>query len=60
MLFFDVIQLSDLGANPVRAVINNSWFWYLIWIGLVVIGVISQASTARTYVLEEPSSGRSW
>jgi hypothetical protein len=60
MLLFDVIQLSDLGANPVRAVIDNSWFWYLIWIGLVVIGVFAQSSTNRTYVLEEPTSGRSW
>jgi len=60
MLLFNVIDLTDLGTNPVRAVIDNSWFWYLIWIGLVVIGLAAQSRTARTYVLEEPTSGRSW
>jgi hypothetical protein len=60
MLLFNVINLSDLGGNPVRAVIDNSWFWYLIWIGLVVIGLVAQSRTTRSYVLEEPASGRSW
>jgi hypothetical protein len=60
MLLFNVISLSDLGTNPVRAVIDSSWFWYLIWIALVVIGIAAQSSTARTYILEEPASGRSW
>lgn len=60
MLLFNVIDLSDLGTNPVRAVIDNSWFWYLIWIGLVFIGLVAQSRTTRTYVLEEPASGRSW
>jgi hypothetical protein len=60
MLLFNVIELSDLGVNPVQAVINNSWFWFLIWVGLAALGFIAQAATTRTYVLEEPASGRSW
>ncbi len=60
MLLFNVIELSDLGANPVRAVINDSWFWFLIWAGLAAVGIIAQTSSTRTYVLRAPSSGRSW
>ena len=44
----------------VAALINDSWFWFLIWIGLAVMGFIAQAATTRTYVLETPESGRSW
>lgn len=60
MLLFNVIELSDLGVNPVQAVIDNSWFWFLIWVGLATLGFIAQAATTRTYVLEEPASGRAW
>jgi hypothetical protein len=60
MLLFNVIELSDLGSNPVQAVINDSWFWFLIWIGLAIMGFVAQATTTRTYVLETPESGRSW
>ena len=31
MLLFNVVELSDLGSNPVQAVLNDSWFWFLIW-----------------------------
>jgi hypothetical protein len=60
MLLFNVVELSDLGSNPVQAVLNDSWFWFLIWIGLAVMGFIAQAATTRTYVLETPESGRCW
>jgi hypothetical protein len=60
MLLFNVIELSDLGGNPVRAVIDGSWFWFLIWIVLVAVGFAAQSVTTRTYVLVEPESGRSW
>ncbi|UCG23078.1 MAG: hypothetical protein JSW55_13035, partial [Chloroflexota bacterium] len=60
MLFFDVIELSHLGANPVQAVISDSWFWFLIWIGLAIMGFAVQAATTRNYELEAPESGRSW
>ncbi len=60
MLLFNVVELADLGGNPVQAVIDDSWFWFLIWIGLVAMGFIAQAATTRTYVFEAPESGRSW
>lgn len=60
MLLFNVLELSDLGGNPVQAVIDNSWFWFLIWIGLALAGFLVQAATTRAYVLEEPESGRAW
>ena len=60
MLLFNVIELSDLGGNPVQAVISDSWFWFLIWIGLAIMGFVVQATTTRTYEFEAPESGRSW
>lgn len=60
MLLFNVIELSDLGGNPVQAVIDSSWFWFLIWLVLAAAGVAVQIATSRSYVLEAPDSGRSW
>jgi hypothetical protein len=60
MLLFGVVELADLGGNPVQAIIQQSWFWFLIWVGLIAIGIGAQASTTRQYFLQEPSSGRSW
>ena len=60
MLLFNVIELSDLGGNPVQAVINDSWFWFLIWIGLAIAGFAVQTVTTRAYMLETPESGRAW
>ena len=60
MLLFNVIELSDLGSNPVQAVIGSSWFWFLILIGLAAVGFAAQTVTTRTYEFEAPESGRSW
>ena len=60
MLLFNVIELPDLGGNPVQAVIDGSWFWFLLWLGLVAIGFAVQTATTRAYEFERPESGRSW
>ena len=60
LLLFNRISLSDLGNNPVQPVIQDSWFWFIVWLLLTVIGFAAQAATTRMYVMEAPDSGRAW
>jgi hypothetical protein len=60
MLIFNQIELSDIGTNPVRAVIDQSIFWFLLWLGLAGLGFATQFITSADYELEPPESGRSW
>jgi len=60
LLLFGKIGLTDLGTNPVQPVLQDSIFWFLVWLLLAGIGFVSQTVTTRDHVLEPPESGRSW
>ena len=60
LLLFGKISLADLGTNPVQPVLQDSIFWFIVWLLLAGIGFISQTVTTRGYMLEPPESGRSW
>ncbi len=60
MLLFGKIGLADLGTNPVQPVLQDSIFWFIVWLIVAAVGFAAQAASTQSYVLEEPESGRAW
>jgi hypothetical protein len=60
MLMFGAVTLDQLSTNAVRAAIDNSWVWMLIFLVLAIAGVAWQIMSTRTYVWEVEESGRGW
>jgi len=49
-----IVEPADFGTNAVKAAISNSWWWFLGWLVLAVLGFAAQVATTKTFVLEEP------
>ena len=60
LLLFSRIELSQLGTNPVRAVLDDSPFWFILWLAIAGAGFAVQLFTTQDYEFEAPESGRSW
>lgn len=60
MLLFNRIELSQLGTNPVRAILDDSPFWFILWLLVAAAGFAAQLASTRDYEFEVPDSGRSW
>jgi hypothetical protein len=56
MLLFGRISIETLGSNPVRAVLDDSIFWLIVWLVLGVVGFGLQVASNRTYVIEAPEN----
>ena len=56
LLLLGRIPLEALGANPVRAVLDDSIFWLIAWLVLGFVGFGLQISSNRTYVIEAPEN----
>jgi hypothetical protein len=60
LLIFNRIDLSHIGTNPVRAVLDDSPFWFILWFGIAGAGFAVQLFTTRDFELVKPENGRSW
>ena len=56
LLLFGRIPLEALGQNPVRAVLDDSIFWLIVWLVLGFVGFGIQIASNRTYVIEAPEN----
>jgi hypothetical protein len=56
LLLFGRIPLEMLGDNPVRAVLDDSIFWLIVWLVLGFVGLGIQIASNRTYVIEAPEN----
>jgi hypothetical protein len=56
MLLFGRISIETLGDNPVRAVMDDSVFWLIVWLVLGFVGFGIQVASNRTYVIEAPEN----
>lgn len=56
MLLFGTISIESLGSNPVRAVIDDSIIWLIVWLVLGFVGFGIQIASNRTYVIEAPEN----
>ena len=46
------LAVADLGANPIRSALSDSFWWSIFWIALVVMGIIVQLQANRAYEIE--------
>lgn len=51
LILFGQIPIQALGYGAVSAVLHNSWFWWLAWIVLAVIGIFVQIQLSRNYTV---------
>lgn len=56
LLLFGRIPLDALGGNPVRAVLDDSIFWLIVWLVVGFVGFGIQIASNRTYVIEAPEN----
>ena len=56
LLLFGRIPFDALGENPVRAVLNDSTLWFIVWLVLGFVGFAMQIASNRTYVIEAPEN----
>jgi hypothetical protein len=53
MLIFNRVDLDDLDNGAAWALINESWFWVIVWAALAVAGIMSQMRQMAEAVLPE-------
>jgi hypothetical protein len=56
LLLFGRIPLDALGGNPVRAVLDDSIFWLIVWLVVGFVGFGIQIASNRTYLIEAPEN----
>ena len=56
LLLIGRIPFEALGQNPVRAVLDDSIFWLIVWLVLGFVGFGIQIASNRTYVIEAPEN----
>jgi hypothetical protein len=62
LLLFGRVSIDDLSAagNAIRPVLQDSWFWAIVWIVLAVAGIIFQIRTNRTFIFEKEQHLEGW
>jgi len=55
LFLLGVAPTSDLVTNPVKAVLNTSPFWFVIFLVVAVLGFFAQYQSSRNWKLEEYS-----
>jgi hypothetical protein len=54
LLLFDRIQRAELYHGAALSIINESFFWSLAWIILIIVGIMVQTFSTTDYYLETP------
>lgn len=61
MLLFGVVSVEQLGGQgPITQVLQQNWWWILIWVVLAALGFAAQWGMNRSYMLKTPSSQRAF
>jgi hypothetical protein len=62
MLIFGQVTIAQLqsGTNFLQPIFEGSWFWGLVWLALVVVGIVLQIRTNRTYVFTKETYVENW
>jgi Domain of unknown function (DUF4203) len=53
LLIFNRIDRQDLGNGTAWAIINESWWWFLVWVALAALGIVFQLRSISEVVLPE-------
>lgn len=59
-LMFGRITLDQLGQNPVQPIIEDSFFWGLLWLVIMVVGIGTQIQINQSYILVPPENQRAF
>jgi hypothetical protein len=62
MLLFGVLENDTIATDSVTETVDDDWWWYVTYLGLVVVGIFAQVSATdrlRGSVREAWSSGPS-
>lgn len=51
LLLFGQVSIDDLSGagNSIRPILQDSWFWGLVWLALAIVGFIFQIRTNRNF-----------
>ena len=62
LLLFGRVSIDDLSAagNAIRPVLQDSWFWAIVWIVLAVAGIVFQIRTNRTFIFKKEDHIEGW
>ena len=62
LLLFGRLSIDDLSTagSAIRPVLQDSWFWVIVWIVLAIIGIVFQIRTNRTFVFEKEHHVEGW
>lgn len=51
LLAFGGVTLATLNFGLVGAFVRSSWFWFLVYVAIVVVGIVAQSMVPDTYKL---------
>ncbi len=62
LLFLDRVSLENLQTvgGAVRPVLQDSWFWLLVWLVLAIVGFLVQFRTNRAYTFTREQYVEGW
>jgi hypothetical protein len=62
LLLFGRVSLEALqgAGNAIAPILQDSWFWLVIWLVLAAVGLVVQIMTNRTYVFEREQYQQGW
>jgi len=62
MLLFGQIAVADLqsAGGLLQPIFQGSWFWGLVWLALVVVGVVIQLRTSAAYAFTKGDYTEGW
>jgi hypothetical protein len=61
MLVFGVVSVEQLGGQgPINQVLQQNWWWIVIWLVLAALGFAAQWGINRSYTLRAPSGQRAF
>jgi hypothetical protein len=62
LLLFGRVSLEGLrgAGNAIAPILQDSWFWLVIWLVLAAAGLVVQIITNRTYVFEREQYQEGW
>jgi len=62
LLLFNQVSLDAVqsAGSAIQPVIQQSWFWGLVWLAIAIVGVVYQIRSNRVYVFDDTYYIESW